>query len=84
MISKFHCLKIFCFLNIFLYTDIILVHDYFDLNMDVFSFVFSNKGHHHDIINYQCIIVKFTILLGTLLFMYFSIALWLLYGEKLL
>ena len=78
MISKFHCLKIFCFLNIFLYTDIILVHDYFDLNMDVFSFVFGNKRHHHDIINYQCIIVKFTILLGTLLFMYFSIALWLL------
>ena len=78
MISKFHCLKIFCFLNIFLYTDIILVHDYFDLNMDVFSFVFSNKRHHHDIINYQCIIVKFTILLGTLLFMYFSIVLWLL------
>ena len=78
MISKFHCLKIFCFLNIFLYTDISLVHDYFDLNMDVFSFVFSNKRHHHDIINYQCIIVKFTILLGTLLFMYFSIALWLL------
>ena len=78
MISKFHCLKIFCFLKIFLYTDIILVHDYFDLNMDVFSFVFSNKRHHHDIINYQCIIVKFTILLGTLLFMYFSIALWLL------
>ena len=75
MISKFHCLKIFCFLNIFVYTDIILVHDYFDLNMDVFSFVFSNKRHHHDIINYQCIIVKFTILLGTLLFMYFSIAL---------
>ena len=78
MISKFHCLKIFCFLNIFVYTDIILVHDYFDLNMDVFSFVFSNKRHHHDNINYQCIIVKFTILLGTLLFMYFSIALWLL------
>ena len=78
MISKFHCLKIFCFLNTFLYTDISLVHDYFDLNMDVFSFVFSNKRHHHDIINYQCIIVKFTILLGTLLFMYFSIALWLL------
>ena len=78
MISKFHCLKIFCFLINFLYTDIILVHDYFDLNMDVFSFVFSNKRHHHDIINYQCIIVKFTILLGTLLFMYFSIALWLL------
>ena len=78
MISKFHCLKIFCFLNIFSYTDISLVHDYFDLNMDVFSFVFSNKRHHHDIINYQCIIVKFTILLGTLLFMYFSIALWLL------
>ena len=75
MISKFHCLKIFCFLNIFVYTDIILVHDYFDLNMDVFSFVFSNKRHHHNIINYQCIIVKFTILLGTLLFMYFSIAL---------
>ena len=78
MISKFHCLRIFCFLNIVLYTDIILVHDYFDLNMDVFSFVFSNKRHHHDIINYQCIIVKFTILLGTLLFMYFSIVLWLL------
>ena len=78
MISKFHCLKIFCFLNIFLYTDIILVHDYFDLNMDVFRLVFSNKRHHHDIINYHCIIVKFTILLGTLLFMYFSIALWLL------
>ena len=78
MISKFHSLKIFFFLSIFLYTDIILVHDYFDLNVDVFSFFFSNKRHHHDITNYQCIIVKFTILLGFLLFMYFSVTLWLL------
>ena len=66
MISKFYNLKIFCFLCIFLYTDIFLFHDYFDLNVVIVSSLVIN-----DIIMTPPIIhllVKFTILLRTLLF----------------
>ena len=84
MISKFHSWKIFCFLCIFLNTDIILFHDYFDLNVDGYSnssLVINDIIMTSPIIN---VLVKFTILLRSLLFMDFSIALWLLWGEKLL
>ena len=84
MISKCHSWKIFCFLCIFLNTDIILFHDYFDLKVVGYSFFFSlinDINMTSPIIN---VLVKFTILLCTLLFMDFSITLWLLRGEKLL
>ena len=79
MISKFHSLKIFLLpKHLFRHRYFILLHDYFDLNVDGYnnsSLVINDITMTSPIIN---VLAKFTILLRSLLFMDFSIALWLL------